>query len=116
MASILGMSPEPKFFSTIAYAAAKGAIISMSQSMAAKYALDKIRVNVIAPGLALTRMSERASQNDEIINFMKIKQPLTEAVMDAKDVAKASIFLLSNESKVITGDVLKVDAGWSISG
>ncbi len=116
MASILGISPEPKFFSTIGYAAAKGAIISMSTSMASKYALDKIRVNVIAPGLALTRMSERASKNDEIINFMKSKQPLTESVMDAKDVAEASIFLLSNKSKVITGEVLKVDAGWSISG
>ena len=116
MASILGLSPEPKFFSTIAYAAAKGAIISMSQSMAAKYSLNKIRVNTIAPGLALTRMSVRASQNDEIVNFMKIKQPLIEAVMDAKDVANASIFLLSSQSKTITGDVLKVDAGWSISG
>ncbi|AUP78523.1 SDR family NAD(P)-dependent oxidoreductase [Flavivirga eckloniae] len=116
MASILGISPEPKFFSTIAYAAAKGAIISMSTSMASKYALDKIRVNVIAPGLALTRMSERASQDKTIINFMKQKQPLTERVMDAKDIAEASVFLLSNQSKVITGEVLKVDAGWSISG
>tara|TARA_R110002049_G_scaffold307720_2_gene509209 strand:+ start:38611 stop:39396 length:786 start_codon:yes stop_codon:yes gene_type:complete len=116
MASILGVSPEPKFFSTIAYAAAKGAIISMSTSMASKYALDKIRVNVIAPGLALTRMSERASKDDFITNFMKQKQPLIEGVMDAKDVAEASIFLLSRQSKVITGEVLKVDAGWSISG
>jgi len=116
MASILGISPEPKFFSTIGYAAAKGAIISMSTSMASKYALDKIRVNVIAPGLVLTRMSERASKDDEIINFMKLKQPLVESMMDAKDIAEASIFLLSNKSKVITGEVLKVDAGWSISG
>jgi len=116
MASILGISPEPKFFSTIGYAAAKGAIISMSTSMASKYTLDKIRVNVIAPGLALTRMSARASKNDEIINFMKIKQPLIEGVMDAKDVAEASVFLLSNKSKSITGEVLKIDAGWSISG
>ena len=116
MSSILGISPEPKFFSTITYAAAKGAIISMSTSMASKYAKDKIRVNAIAPGLALTRMSERASKNDVIVDFMKEKQPLTEAVMDAKDVAEAAIFLLSNQSKVITGEVLKVDAGWSISG
>jgi len=116
MTSILGMSPEPKFFSTIAYAAAKGAIISMTQSMASKYALNKIRVNAIAPGLALTRMSARASKNDEIIDFMKMKQPLTETVMDARDVAEASIFLLSSQSKIITGEVLKVDAGWSVSG
>lgn len=116
MASILGISPEPRFFSTIAYAAAKGAIISMSQSMASKYAIDKIRVNCIAPGLALTNMSTRANQNDEIIDFMKVKQPLIGTIMDAKDVAEASIFLLSNQSKVITGDILKVDAGWSVVG
>ncbi len=116
MSSILGISPEPKFFSTIGYAAAKGAIISMSTSMASKYALDKIRVNVIAPGLALTRMSARASKDDQIVNFMKIKQPLIESVMDAKDVAEASVYLLSSKSKSITGEVLKIDAGWSISG
>lgn len=116
MASILGISPEPKFFSTIGYAAAKGAIISMSIAMASKYALDKIRVNVIAPGLALTRMSARASKDKTITDFMKIKQPLKEGVMDAEDVASASVFLLSNQSKMITGEVLKVDAGWSISG
>lgn len=115
MSSILGISPEPKFFSAIGYAAAKGAIISMSQSMASKYAADKIRVNVIAPGLALTRMSARASGNEEIVDFMKKKQPLVGGVMEAKDIAEASIFLLSNKSKVITGEVLKVDSGWSIS-
>lgn len=115
MTSVLGISPEPRYFSTIAYAAAKGAIISMSKSMAARYARDKIRVNAIAPGLAQTRMSERASQNEEIVRFMQEKQPLTESVMDAADVAKASIFLLSNQSKVITGETLVVDAGWSIS-
>ncbi len=116
MSSILGISPEPKFFSTIGYAAAKGAIISMSKSMASRYAADKIRVNVVAPGLALTRMSERASKNDQIVQFMKTKQPLVEDVMDAKDVAASCVFLLSNQSKVITGEVLKIDAGWSISG
>jgi len=115
MASILGISPEPKHFSTIAYAAAKGAIISMSKSMAAKYAQHHIRVNVIAPGLALTRMSERASKDETIVEFMKHKQPLIQGVMDAKDVAEASVFLLGSQSKVITGEVLKVDAGWSIS-
>ena len=115
MSSILGLSPEPKFFSTIGYATAKGAIISMSTSMASLYALDKIRVNAIAPGLALTRMSARATQDEAITNFMKVKQPLEGGVMDAKDVASCAIFLLSDQSKSITGEVLKVDAGWSIS-
>lgn len=115
MSSILGISPEPKFFSTIGYAAAKGAILSMTTTMAAFYASEGIRVNAIAPGLALTRMSERASTNPEILEFMKVKQPLIKNVMSAKDVAESAIFLLSNKSKVITGETLIVDAGWSIS-
>ncbi|HMR18371.1 MAG TPA: SDR family oxidoreductase [Sphingobacterium sp.] len=115
MSSVLGVSPEPKFFSTIAYAAAKGAILSMTRSMAAYYATKGIRVNAIAPGLAVTKMSERASANPEIIEFMKQQQPLTQNVMQARDVAESAIFLLSNQSRVITGETLLVDAGWSIS-
>jgi NAD(P)-dependent dehydrogenase (short-subunit alcohol dehydrogenase family) len=115
MASILGIYPEPKYFSTIAYAAAKGAIISMSKSMASFYAPIGIRVNAIAPGLAITKMSERASANPEILDFLKTKQPLKGSVMTAREVAESAIFLLSSASRVITGETLIVDAGWSIS-
>lgn len=115
MASILGLSPEPKFFATHAYAASKGAIISMSKSMAAYYAPHKIRVNVIAPSLVRTPMSLRAQDNPEILEFMRHKQPLVEDLIDAEDVARAALFLMSDEARVITGDVLSVDAGWSVS-
>lgn len=114
MASILGISPEPGFFSTIAYAASKGAILSMTKTMAAYYATHGIRVNAIAPGLAVTKMSERASANPKIVEFMKYKQPLT-GIMQAKDIAESAAFLLSDQSKVITGETLLVDVGWSVS-
>jgi NAD(P)-dependent dehydrogenase (short-subunit alcohol dehydrogenase family) len=115
MSSILGISPEPRFFSTIAYASAKGAILSMTKSMASYYAKQGIRVNAIAPALALTKMSARASKNDEIINLMKEKQPLKGDVMTAREVADCAAFLLSSQSRMITGETMKVDAGWSIS-
>lgn len=116
MASVLGFSPQRKFFATHAYAASKGAIIGMSRSMAAYYAPHKIRVNVIAPSLIRTPMSQRAQENPEILEFMKEKQPLVEDLIEAEDVARAALFLLSDESRVITGDILSVDAGWSVSG
>lgn len=115
MASILGISPEPVFFSTIAYGAAKGAILSMTKTMAAYYASYGIRVNAIAPGLTFTKMSERASTNPEIIELMKRKQPLTKDILNAKDVAESAVFLLSDQAKVITGETLLVDGGWSVS-
>lgn len=114
MSSVLTLSPEPEYFATHAYAAAKGAIISLTKSMAAYYAPMKIRVNAIAPGLTRTPMSARAQSNQVILDFMRTKQPLSEDLIEADDVAYAAIFLLSDEARYITGEVLTVDAGWRL--
>ena len=116
MASVLGFSPQAQHFATHAYAASKGAILGMSKSMAAYYAAHKIRVNVIAPALVRTPMSARAQSDPKILELMKTKQPLAEDLIDADDVARASIFLLGDDSRRITADALTVDAGWSVSG
>lgn len=115
MASILALSPEPRHFDTVAYAASKGGIIAMSRAMAACYAKHKIRVNAIAPALVRTPMSARASEDAEIIEFMKSKQPLLEGVIPVQDVAASCVYLLTDSSRAVTGQVLAVDAGWSLS-
>jgi NAD(P)-dependent dehydrogenase (short-subunit alcohol dehydrogenase family) len=115
MASVLAFSPEPKFFATHAYAASKSAIIGLTQAMAAYYGPHNIRVNAIAPALTRTPMSERAQQNTEILEFIRAKQPLCGDLIEAEDVARAAVFLLSDESRYITGEVLAVDAGWRFS-
>jgi NAD(P)-dependent dehydrogenase (short-subunit alcohol dehydrogenase family) len=83
--------------------------------MAAYYAPHRIRVNAIAPGLTRTPMSARAQQDPEILEFLKHKQPLAADLLDAGDIARAAWFLLSGESQQVTGQVLTVDAGWSVS-
>lgn len=115
MASVLAFSPEAKNFNAIAYAAGKGAIISMTKASAAYYAKNKIRINAIAPGLALTKMSERASLDEKIAAYIKEKQPLAGTAISATDIAKAAVFLLGVSARMITGETLAVDAGWSIS-
>jgi NAD(P)-dependent dehydrogenase (short-subunit alcohol dehydrogenase family) len=115
MGSVLASSPEPKFFATHAYAASKSAIIGLTQAMAAYYAPHKIRINAIAPALTRTPMSARAQQNAEILEFIRTKQPLSEDLIEAEDVARAAVFLLSDESRYITGEVMTVDAGWRVS-
>lgn len=115
MASVLAFAPEPKHFAAHAYAASKGAIISLSKAMAAYYAPHKIRVNAIAPGLIRTPMSQRAQHNPAIVEFMKTKQPFAEDLLDAEEVAKAALFLLGNDSRHITGEVMTVDGGWRVS-
>lgn len=116
MASVLAVAPEPQHFATHAYAASKGAIISLTQAMAAYYAPHKIRVNAVAPALTRTPMSARAQADQDLLNYIKIKQPLSEGLLEAEDVARAALFLLSNEARYITGEVLTIDAGWRVSG
>jgi NAD(P)-dependent dehydrogenase (short-subunit alcohol dehydrogenase family) len=115
MASVLATSPEPLHFDSHAYAASKGAILAMTKAMAAYYAPHRIRVNAIAPGLVHTPMSRRAQDDPEILAAIRHKQPLAEDLIPVDDIARASVFLMSDEARMITGDTLTVDAGWSVS-
>ena len=116
MGSVLVQSPEPRHFMTHAYAAAKGAVEAMSLSMAAYYASHGIRVNVIAPGMARTPAAERTEAAEGLAAFLRKKQPLTGGMIDVKDIAHAAVFLLGDDARAITGQVLAVDAGWTITG
>jgi NAD(P)-dependent dehydrogenase (short-subunit alcohol dehydrogenase family) len=115
MASVVAISPEPLHFATHAYAAGKGAAIALTLAMAAYYAPQGIRVNAIAPGLVRTPMSRRAQGDPELLHYMKTKQPLAGGLIEPEDVAHAAVFLLSDDARHITGQVIPVDAGWSVS-
>ncbi|MEA2677760.1 MAG: hypothetical protein QOJ81_1901 [Chloroflexota bacterium] len=114
MSSTLARHPEPTHFATHAYAASKGAIESFSRAMAAYYAPHGIRINVIAPGLVATPMSQRAQGDPEILDFARSRQPLSDGILDPTDLTGAALFLLSDEARMITGQVLDVDGGWSV--
>ncbi len=116
MGSVLGFSPSPGFFTTHAYAAAKSAVIGFSRSIAAYYAKNNIRVNVIAPALIDTPMAERAVNNPDILRFIQSKQPLDGGRAGVpEDVDGAAVFLLSKAAGFITGQVLAVDGGWTVT-
>lgn len=115
MASVLGFSPSPRYFDTAAYTATKGGIIALSRYAAARYAADKIRVNVIAPALIDTPMAARAVGDEEICTFLRAKQPLTGGPGTPDDCVGAAVFLCSDAARFITGAVLPVDGGWCVS-
>ena len=116
MGSVLSFAPEPHYFASHAYAASKGAIVSLTRAMAAYYAPSNIRVNCIAPGLVRTPMSRRAQQDEEILEFMESKQPLARGLLEAADIAETAAFLLHDRASSITGQVIAVDGGWSVAG
>jgi NAD(P)-dependent dehydrogenase (short-subunit alcohol dehydrogenase family) len=116
MGSVLGWSPSPKYFSTFAYAAAKSAILGMTRSAAACYAADNIRFNVVAPGLVETPMARRAVDDPKIMWFAKHKQPLDGGRMGQPgDLDGAVVYLLSDASRFVTGQVLGIDGGWDVT-
>jgi NAD(P)-dependent dehydrogenase (short-subunit alcohol dehydrogenase family) len=115
MGSVTATSPAPEFFATHAYAAARAATSGRMTTMAAAYLPDRIRVNVVAPGLTDTPMARRAKGDDAIRAYAARKQPLSGELMDPKEVAHAAVFLLSDESRAITAQVLNVDGGWSVA-
>lgn len=116
MGSVLGWRPSPRFFATHAYAAAKGAIIGFTRSCAAYYAPRSIRFNVVAPALVDTKMAERAVANRAVCDFIRVKQPLEGGRVGLPgDLDGAVVFLLGDASRYVTGQVLAVDGGWTVS-
>jgi len=115
MGSVTASDPAPEFFATHAYAAAKGALTSLMTTMAAAYLPDRIRVNVVAPGLTETPMAGRASADPAIRAYAARKQPLAGEMMDPDEVAQAAVYFLSDESRAVTGQLLKIDGGWSVA-
>tara|TARA_Y100000588_G_scaffold268758_1_gene284001 strand:- start:275 stop:1072 length:798 start_codon:yes stop_codon:yes gene_type:complete len=116
MSSVLGFSPSPAHFATHGYAATKAAVLGFTKSIASYYAKENIRANVIAPALVETPMSERATNNESIKRYVKSKQPLDGGRIGAvEDLDAAVLYLLSAASKFVTGQVLSVDGGWSVS-
>jgi NAD(P)-dependent dehydrogenase (short-subunit alcohol dehydrogenase family) len=90
-------------------AAAKGAVEGLTRSLAAEWA-PKVRVNAIAPSLTDTPLAERLLRNDRQREAAVERHPL-KSIGTAKDIAAAARFLLSSESKWMTGQVLGLDGG-----
>jgi NAD(P)-dependent dehydrogenase (short-subunit alcohol dehydrogenase family) len=114
--SVLARFPERRHFATVAYAASKGAVESMTLSAAAYYAPHRIRLNVLAPALVRTPMSARAQSDPQILEFLQHKQAAKGTLVEADEVARVAYFLLNQNSYPMTGEIVRVDAGWAITG
>ena len=90
-------------------AAAKGAIEGLTRSLAAEYA-PKFRVNTIAPSITDTPLANKFLNNEVKLEKAKERHPLKN-IGSAKDIAHTARFLLSDESKWMTGQIVHLDGG-----
>jgi 3-oxoacyl-[acyl-carrier protein] reductase len=108
IASIAGLRPRSGL---AAYAASKAAVISLTQSFAQELGRQGVRVNAVAPGLIATEMSARFFVSEEASQRRLQNTPLGRNGQPA-DVARAVCWLLSQEARWITGQVVSVDGGY----
>ena len=96
------------------YSLSKGAIESMSKSIASELVTNEIRCNCLAPALVETEMTRNIFAKMSVANRNKYidKQPL--GIIDARAIARSVCFLLSKESNCITGTIISTDAGYRL--
>jgi NAD(P)-dependent dehydrogenase (short-subunit alcohol dehydrogenase family) len=105
----------------VSYAATKAALLGLSRNIAAQYAPDNIRCNVILPGIIDTPLLRNLlaeiyeGEDMEARIAYRNKQIPMQRMGDAWDVAHAALYLASDEAKYITGAEIPVDGGVSIA-
>jgi len=95
------------------YSAAKGGIISMTKSIARELARYNICANVISLGIVETDMTEKI-RTDEKLKDIYMNRILLKRFAQPDDIAPAFVFLASDESNYITGQLICVDGGYGM--
>ena len=117
--SVVGISSVAALYGAsgnTAYAASKGAVISLIKSLATEYAVKQIRFNAVCPGYVETPMLDVVKRlyrtEEEFISSIASKHPL--GLGNSEDVASAVVYLLSDASRWVTGSVMTVDGGYGV--
>lgn len=96
-----------------AYCASKGGIIALTREAALEYAKNNININCIAPGVIVSEMTKGLLEDEKTKQGFLMNIPKAR-VGQPEDIAYASLYLASDDSDYMTGQVMVVDGGWTI--
>ncbi|MNQ29794.1 3-oxoacyl-[acyl-carrier-protein] reductase FabG [compost metagenome] len=111
LSSVMGELGQP---GKIGYCSTKSAVLGLVRSSALEFAKRKFRVNAISPGVVNTPMSQKLFAEMEDSNIQRIKDMHPLGIGNLEDVTPMIAFLLSDYSRWITGQNIKIDGGYSI--
>ena len=114
--SISSIAGTGAFPNCPAYCASKGGVVNMTRALAAELGKQNINVNSIAPGNVATPLNAhvRGPGNEEYMELMRTLTPTGIDFMDPDDMTGAAVFLATDDSKMVHGETILVDAGWSV--
>jgi NAD(P)-dependent dehydrogenase (short-subunit alcohol dehydrogenase family) len=112
VASVLGLVASAQI-KQASYCAAKGGLVSLTRELAGQWARRGVRVNALAPGWFETEMTAEMFADERSLAWMRTRDPMGRAG-EADELAGALLFLASDASSYVTGQVLTVDGGWTI--
>lgn len=95
------------------YTAAKGGVAAMTRSMAVEFAAQNVRVNAIAPSATMTERVRKLVAGNTALDRLAKSHLL--GLIEPADIAHMAVFLASDESRLVTGQVYPVDSGVTIS-
>ncbi|KEF61553.1 uncharacterized protein A1O9_03120 [Exophiala aquamarina CBS 119918] len=108
-ASIQGLTP---YYGTPSYCASKGAAVMLTKQIALDYAKDLIHCNALCPGFLETSMTQNLQGQESVLAEIQSRHPLGGNLGKVEDVAKAAVFLASDDAAWITGVPLPVDGAY----
>ena len=111
LSSVMGILGQP---GKIGYCSTKSAVLGMVKSSALEFAKRKIRVNAVLPGIVNTPMTQNLFAQIGEVNIKQIAGMHPLGLGEVTDVVPTILFLLSDNSKWITGQNFVIDGGYSI--
>lgn len=112
IASVLGIVGAGQI-PQASYTASKGGVVNLTRELAAQWARRGVRVNAIAPGWFHTEMTDEMFNADSGRRWIRGRTPMGRAG-EPQELAGALLYLASDASSYVTGQILAVDGGWTV--